>query len=320
MLGFLKQPIVFSVEINVNLVVLTALGLISRLWALSYPRAVVLMLLESILIFFILLAVLSYLKFHNLQKERVKYMGLFTYLLILCLAGIHSWQLLGDRSLPNVSLLGHFLARGLALLVLPVTLYLSFFYIHLILLYRSGTTTDGAVPISNRQQLVASNPPRPVRHGNIVQLEIVNRDSDNEIWKTILSEVRLIHVNTSAVLKWGYRQLEVIGEKISKGYHQSMLWNVEEHRYGKSHEQKEREVELHLPTQINISQNLTFIAKDLAAVAPGRRDLRGRMGRQLPAFLPDGEEPLPLPLPAGRHFPNPPDPHHSAARQRLPLQ
>ncbi|KAK9392319.1 protein O-mannosyl-transferase 1-like [Crotalus adamanteus] len=40
-----------------------------------------------------------------------------------------------------------------------------------------------------------------------------------------------------------------------------MLWNVEEHRYGKSHEQKEREVELHLPTQINISQNLTFVAK-----------------------------------------------------------
>lgn len=33
---------------------------------------------------------------------------------------------------------------------------------------------------------------------------------------------------------WGYRQLEVVGEKASKGYHQSMVWNVEEHRYGKS--------------------------------------------------------------------------------------
>jgi len=29
----------------------------------------------------------------------------------------------------------------------------------------------------------------------------VNRESDREIWKTILSEVRLVHVNTSAVLK-----------------------------------------------------------------------------------------------------------------------
>lgn len=163
-----------------------------------------------------------------------------------------------------------------------------------------------------RQQLVVSNPPRPVRHGHIVQLvhgittrylnthdvaaplsphsqevscyidynismpaqnlwrvEIVNRESDTDVWKTILSEVRFVHVNTSAVLKlsgaslpeWGYRQLEVVGEKLSKGYHQSMVWNVEEHRYGKSQEQKEREVELHSPTRMDISKNLSFMAK-----------------------------------------------------------
>lgn len=29
----------------------------------------------------------------------------------------------------------------------------------------------------------------------------MNRESDTEVWKTILSEVRLVHVNTSAVLK-----------------------------------------------------------------------------------------------------------------------
>ncbi|XP_058015643.1 protein O-mannosyl-transferase 1 isoform X8 [Ahaetulla prasina] len=449
MFGFLKQPIVFSVEINVNLVVLTVVGLISRLWALSYPRAVVfdevyygqflslymkriffiddsgppfghmlfalggylggfdgnflwnrigaeyssnvpiwalrllpavagglcvplayqilvelhfthfvalgaavlillenslitqsrLMLLESILIFFILLAVLSYLKFHNTQKQRVKYMGLFTYLLILSLAGIHSWQLVGDRSLSNGGLSR--ITQGQPLEVAygsqitlrnilgkPLPCWLHSHRNTYPIRYENGRGSSHQQQVTcypfkdvnnwwiikdpGRQQLVASNPPRPVRHGNLVQLvhgittrylnthdvaaplsphsqevscyidynismpaqnlwrvEIVNRDSDNEIWKTILSEVRLVHVNTSAVLKlsgaslpeWGYRQLEVIGEKISKGYHQSMLWNVEEHRYGKSHEQKEREVELHLPTQINISQNLTFIAK-----------------------------------------------------------
>ncbi|XP_058015641.1 protein O-mannosyl-transferase 1 isoform X6 [Ahaetulla prasina] len=471
MFGFLKQPIVFSVEINVNLVVLTVVGLISRLWALSYPRAVVfdevyygqflslymkriffiddsgppfghmlfalggylggfdgnflwnrigaeyssnvpiwalrllpavagglcvplayqilvelhfthfvalgaavlillenslitqsrLMLLESILIFFILLAVLSYLKFHNTQKQSpfsarwwlwllltgvscscavgVKYMGLFTYLLILSLAGIHSWQLVGDRSLSNGGLSR--ITQGQPLEVAygsqitlrnilgkPLPCWLHSHRNTYPIRYENGRGSSHQQQVTcypfkdvnnwwiikdpGRQQLVASNPPRPVRHGNLVQLvhgittrylnthdvaaplsphsqevscyidynismpaqnlwrvEIVNRDSDNEIWKTILSEVRLVHVNTSAVLKlsgaslpeWGYRQLEVIGEKISKGYHQSMLWNVEEHRYGKSHEQKEREVELHLPTQINISQNLTFIAK-----------------------------------------------------------
>ncbi|XP_060106963.1 protein O-mannosyl-transferase 1 isoform X2 [Heteronotia binoei] len=501
MLGLLKHPVVLSVEINVNLLVLAVAGLISRLWALSNPRAVVfdevyygqflslymkqiffvddsgppfghmllalggylggfdgnflwnrigaeyssnvpiwtlrllpavagalcvplayqilvelhfshlvahgaallilfenslitqsrLMLLESILIFFILLGVLSYLKFYNLQRQRVKYTGLFTYILLLTMTGLHLWQLVGDRSLPNVSLLCHLLARGLALVVVPVATYLLFFYIHLTLLYRSGphdqimtsafqASLEGGLaritqgqplevaygsqvtlrnilgkpmpcwlhshkntyPIRyengrgsshqqqvtcypfkdvnnwwivkdpGTQQLVVSNPPRPVRHGNIVQLvhgittrylnthdvaaplsphaqevscyidynismpaqnlwrvEIVNRDSDGDVWKTILSEVRFVHVNTSAVLKlsgaslpeWGYRQLEVIGEKISKGYHQSMLWNVEEHRYGKSQEQKEREVELHSPTRISIGQNLSFMAK-----------------------------------------------------------
>lgn len=29
----------------------------------------------------------------------------------------------------------------------------------------------------------------------------MNRESDAEIWKTILSEVRLVHLNTSAILK-----------------------------------------------------------------------------------------------------------------------
>lgn len=33
---------------------------------------------------------------------------------------------------------------------------------------------------------------------------------------------------------WGFRQLEVVGEKLSRGYHESTMWNVEEHRYGKS--------------------------------------------------------------------------------------
>lgn len=38
----------------------------------------------------------------------------------------------------QVSLLCHFLARCLALIIIPMGLYLSFFYVHLALLYRSG--------------------------------------------------------------------------------------------------------------------------------------------------------------------------------------
>lgn len=32
---------------------------------------------------------------------------------------------------------------------------------------------------------------------------------------------------------WGFRQLEVVGEKLSRGHHESAVWNVEEHRYGR---------------------------------------------------------------------------------------
>ncbi|XP_040819688.1 protein O-mannosyl-transferase 1 [Ochotona curzoniae] len=522
MLEFLKHPIMVTADINLNVVALAGVGLLSRLWRLTYPRAVVfdevyygqyisfymkrifflddsgppfghmllalggylggfdgnfmwsrigaeyssnvpvwslrllpalagalsipmayqilaelhfshcaamgaallllienalvtqarLMLLESLLIFFNLLAVLSYLKFNNCQKHSpfslrwwfwltltgvacacavgIKYMGMFTYLLVLTIAAGHAWHLLGDQTLSNVRVVGHLLARAAALLVVPVALYLLFFYVHLVLLYRSGPhdqimssafqaglegglarITQGqplevafgsqvtlksvagkplpcwlhshqhtypmiyengrgsshqqqvtcypfkdinnwwVVKDPGRHQLVVSSPPRPVRHGDLVQLvhgmttrllnthdvaaplsphaqevscyidynismpsqnlwrlDIVNRDSDSAVWKTILSEVRFVHVNTSAVLKlsgahlpdWGFRQLEVVGERVSRN-HASAVWNVEEHRYGRSQGQKEREAELHSPTQADISRNLSFLAR-----------------------------------------------------------
>ncbi|TSM86004.1 Protein O-mannosyl-transferase 1 [Bagarius yarrelli] len=350
------------------------------------------MLLEAVLIFFLLLAVVSYLRFHN-APNRVKYMGLFTYLLLLSLAAVHTWHVIGDKTLSNGKVLLQVLARFLSLVVLPVFLYLGFFYIHLSLLHRSGphdqlmssafqASLEGGLaritqgqplevafgsqvtlrsgsskpvpcwlhshkanyPIryengrgsSHQQQVtcypfkdvnnwwiikdprtqsvVVSSPPRPVRHGDLIQLlhgmtsrflnthdvaapmsphsqevsgyidfnvsmpsqnlwrvDITNRESERDVWKTILSEVRLIHVNTSAVLKvsgaslpdWGFHQLEVVGDKIYKGYQQSGAWNVEEHRYGRSQEQRERELELKSPTHVDFSRNLTFMAKFL---------------------------------------------------------
>lgn len=523
MWGFLRHPVTVTVNINLNLVFLTALGLLSRLWGLTHPRAVVfdevyygqyislymkriffldasgppfghmllalggylggfdgnflwnhigeeysnnvpvwslrllpalagalavpmayqimwelrfshctamgaallllientlitqsrLMLLESVLIFFNLLAVLSYLKFSSSQKHRsfslswwlwlmltgvscacavgIKYSGAFTYLLVLSIASVQAWHLIGDHSLSHVRVVCHLLARGAALLVLPVLLYLLFFYIHLLLLYRSGphdqimssafqASLEGGLaritqgqplevaygsqvtlrsvsgkPVPcwlhshhntypmiyengrgsshqqqvtcypfkdvnnwwmvkdpNRHQLVVDNPPRPVRNGDIIQLvhgmtirflnthdvaaplsphaqevscyvdynismpaqnlwrlDILNRKSDTEIWKTILSDVRLVHVNTSAVLKlsganlpdWGFGQLEVVGEKQQLAFHESMAWTVEEHRYGQSQEQKDRELELHTPTQTDLSLNMSFMAR-----------------------------------------------------------
>lgn len=45
-----------------------------------------------------------------------------------------------------------------------------------------------------------------------------------------------------------------------------------------------------------------------------------RLGAQLPALLPDGEDSLPLPLPAGTHLPDPAAANCPAACQRPPVQ
>lgn len=41
MLGFLQRPVVVTADVNLHVVALTAVGLLSRLWRLTYPRAVV---------------------------------------------------------------------------------------------------------------------------------------------------------------------------------------------------------------------------------------------------------------------------------------
>ncbi|XP_038192193.1 protein O-mannosyl-transferase 1 isoform X3 [Arvicola amphibius] len=470
MLRFLKRPLVVTADINLNLVALTGLGLLTRLWQLSYPRAVVfdevyygqyisfymkrvfflddsgppfghmllalggylggfdgnflwnrigaeyssnvpvwslrllpalagalsvpmayqivlelhfshctamgaallmlienalltqsrLMLLESLLIFFNLLGVLSYLKFFNSQTHSpfsvrwwlwlmltgvscscsvgIKYMGIFTYLLVLSIAAVHAWNLIGDQTLSNGGLAR--ITQGQPLEVAfgsqvtlksvfgkPLPCWLHSHKNTYPMIYENGRGSSHQQQVTcypfkdinnwwivkdpRRHQLVVNNPPRPVRHGDIVQLvhgmttrllnthdvaaplsphsqevscyidynismpaqnlwklDIVNRESSRDTWKTILSEVRFVHVNTSAVLKlsgahlpdWGFRQLEVVGEK-SRGHHESMVWNVEEHRYGQSQEQEERELELHAPTQVDVSRNLSFMAR-----------------------------------------------------------
>uniref|UniRef100_A0A669ESY6 dolichyl-phosphate-mannose--protein mannosyltransferase n=1 Tax=Oreochromis niloticus TaxID=8128 RepID=A0A669ESY6_ORENI len=324
----------------------------------------------------------------------VKYMGLFSYLLLLVVASLHTWKLIGDKTISHVSLdflIVSYPAFILCLVVVPVLLYVFWFYVHLSFLNRSGphdqlmssafqaslqgglsritrgqplevaygsqvtlrSSVSQPIPcwlhshkvnypirydngrgsshqqqvtcypfkdVNNwwiikdpgRQQLVVDTPPRPVRHGDVIQLvhgmtsrflnshdvaapmsphtqevsgyidfnvsmpaqnlwrvDISNREAESEVWKTILSEVRLVHVNTSAVLKlsgvplpdWGFRQLEVVADKLFKAHSSSLEWTVEEHRYGTSQEQKEREAELHSPTHIDVDRKISFWAK-----------------------------------------------------------
>ncbi|CAL8294567.1 unnamed protein product [Gadus morhua 'NCC'] len=367
------------------------------------------MLLESVLIFFQLLSFFSYWRFYNASNScsrylwlivaasscagavGVKYVGVFTYLLLLGIASVHTWQLIGQRAVSHLRVFVECGCRAVCLVVLPVLLYVLCFYVHLTVLRHSGphdqlmssafqaslegglsritrgqplevaygsqvtlrSSASQTIPcwlhshkanypiryedgrgsshqqqvtcypfkdVNNwwiikdpgRQELVVNTPPRPVRHGDVIQLlhgmtsrflnshdvaapmsphaqevsgyidfnvsmvmqnlwrvDISNREAESEVWKTIVSDVRLVHVNTSAALKlsggtlpeWGFGQLEVVADRVSRAHHSSLVWNVEEHRYGTSHEQKEREVELHSPTHIDVHPNISFLSK-----------------------------------------------------------
>uniref|UniRef100_A0AAX7V438 Protein O-mannosyl-transferase 1 n=1 Tax=Astatotilapia calliptera TaxID=8154 RepID=A0AAX7V438_ASTCA len=409
--GALCVPLVYLLTLELKFSHLSALG--AAVLLLLENSLIVqsrFMLLESVLIFFVLLAFFSYLRFHNAPSSSwsryswlilsgvscgaavgVKYMGLFSYLLLLVVASLHTWKLIGDKTISHMNVCVQSVHRVLCLVVVPVLLYVFWFYVHLSFLNRSGphdqlmssafqaslqgglsritrgqplevaygsqvtlrSSVSQPIPcwlhshkvnypirydngrgsshqqqvtcypfkdVNNwwiikdpgRQQLVVDTPPRPVRHGDVIQLvhgmtsrflnshdvaapmsphtqevsgyidfnvsmpaqnlwrvDISNREAESEVWKTILSEVRLIHVNTSAVLKlsgvslpdWGFRQLEVVADKLFKAHSSSLEWTVEEHRYGTSQEQKEREAELHSPTHIDVDRKISFWAK-----------------------------------------------------------
>lgn len=409
--GALSVPLVYSLSLELGASYLSALAA-AALFLLENALIVQsrFMLLESVLIFFMLLTFFSYVRFHNTCHSSwfsycwlllsgvsiavaigVKYMGLLSYLLLLAVACVHTWSLIGDQALSHLSVCVHAVCRVVCLVVVPVLLYVFWFFVHLSLLHRSGphdqlmssafqATLEGGLsritqgqplevaygsqvtlrssaanpvpcwlhshkvnyPIRyengrgsshqqqvtcypfkdvnnwwiikdpRRQELVVGNPPKPVRHGDVIQLvhgmtsrflnshdvaapmsphaqevsgyinynvsmapqnlwtvEISNREKDSEVWKTILSDVRLVHLNTSAVLKlsgaslpdWGFHQLEVIAEKLFTAPSSSQSWTVEEHRYGTSQEQKERELELHSPTHIDVTRKISFWAK-----------------------------------------------------------
>lgn len=100
------------------------------------------------------------------------------------------------------------------------------------------------------------------------RVEILNKDTEGQVWHAIKSQIRLIHVNTGVALRfsgkqlpeWGFNQHEVVGDRIVNN--KDAIWNVEEHRYTKTQDQRERERQLlnaeMIPTQ---KTKLSFLEK-----------------------------------------------------------
>ncbi|CAG9824993.1 unnamed protein product [Phaedon cochleariae] len=117
---------------------------------------------------------------------------------------------------------------------------------------RALNSHDVAAPVSPQCQEVSCyvdyNISMPAQ--NKWRVEILNRDQFGDSWRTIQSMVRLIHIDTNTALKftgrqlpdWGYHQHEVAADRHL--VQDDTVWNVEEHRYTKTDDQKERERDL----------------------------------------------------------------------------
>uniref|UniRef100_A0A8C2ZT23 Protein O-mannosyl-transferase 2 n=1 Tax=Cyclopterus lumpus TaxID=8103 RepID=A0A8C2ZT23_CYCLU len=134
-------------------------------------------LLDPILLFFIMAAVLSMVKF-NLQRFRpftsywwlwlvltgvnlagalgVKFVGLFVILLVGLNTVWDLWRILGDLSLSLVEISKHFLARVVGLILVPLFLYVTIFAVHFVVLNKSGPG-DGFFSSAFQSRLIGNN-------------------------------------------------------------------------------------------------------------------------------------------------------------------
>jgi dolichyl-phosphate-mannose-protein mannosyltransferase len=82
---------------------------------------------------------------------------------------------------------------------------------------------------------------------NLWKVHLINADETGGVWHTIRSLVHLIHLNSSQALRfsgkqlpdWGFNQHEIVTDRVID--QEDTVWNVEEHRYTKESEQKDRE-------------------------------------------------------------------------------
>lgn len=135
---------------------------------------------------------------------------------------------------------------------------------------RSLNSHDVAAAMSPHNQEVACyvdyNVSMPAQ--NLWHVEILNPELTDGMWHAVESHVRLVHVNGTQALKfsgrqlpdWGFRQHEVVTDKVID--QEDTVWNVEEHRYTRTEDKKEREREMirqeMIPTE---RKNLTFWSK-----------------------------------------------------------
>lgn len=105
----------------------------------------------------------------------VKFVGLFVVALVGAFTAADLWRLYGDRSLSLPTIGRHLAARALCLILLPLLLYATFFWVHLAVLFRSGAG-DGFYSSAFQSTLEGNSlhnasMPRHVAYGAVVTVK-----------------------------------------------------------------------------------------------------------------------------------------------------
>ncbi|XP_037550439.1 protein O-mannosyl-transferase 2 [Nematolebias whitei] len=153
-------------------------------------------LLDPILMFFIMGAVLSMVKFNQQRCSPfsaswwlwlllcginlagalgVKFVGLFVILLVGLSTVWDLWELLGDLNLSLMDFAKHFLARVVGLILLPLFLYITIFAAHFVVLNKSGPG-DGFFSSAFQSRLIGNNlhnasMPEYLAYGSIITVK-----------------------------------------------------------------------------------------------------------------------------------------------------
>lgn len=136
---------------------------------------------------------------------------------------------------------------------------------------RTLNSHDVAAPVSPHHQEVSCYIDYNISMAsqNLWRVQLLNPEETGGVWHTIRSLINLIHVNSSQALKfsgkqlpdWGFNQHEVVTDRSIS--HEDAIWNVEEHRYTRESDAKDRERDLVsaefvplTPTKLNFWQKM----------------------------------------------------------------
>ncbi|KAF2345700.1 Glycosyl transferase family 39/83, partial [Trinorchestia longiramus] len=106
-----------------------------------------------------------------LVRYSVRYFGLFSFLLGIVILTYDFWEMVADKAVSDRQLLLHCVTRIAIFLTIPVTLYLSCFYVHLSLLYKAGPndnimTSAFQASLEGGLAAIIANQPMQVVHGS----------------------------------------------------------------------------------------------------------------------------------------------------------